>query len=146
MNMIFWAIVAIFALIGQARLIWREASATRREAAKRDHAAKQTSSAMDTLNIRILHSEASIDDVRQTIVAEFNESQAAKPRKPGPKFESYPDKRKGFRIRLRSANGKILFHTEAFTRRRDVDRAIQTIIDTVANARVVHLDKPQATR
>lgn len=48
-----------------------------------------------------------------------------------PRFEVYQDKRGGWRWRLKAANNRIIAQGEAHTRKRDADRAVRTIKETV---------------
>ena len=48
-----------------------------------------------------------------------------------PRFEVYQDKRGGWRWRLKAANNRIIAQGESHTRKRDADRAVRTIKETV---------------
>lgn len=50
---------------------------------------------------------------------------------PDPRFEVYKDASGGHRWRLRSANGRILCQGESHTRKRDAERAVKTVRETV---------------
>lgn len=47
-----------------------------------------------------------------------------------PRFEVYKA-RDGWRFRLKAANNRIIATGEAFTRKRDAERAVQTVKETV---------------
>ena len=48
-----------------------------------------------------------------------------------PRFEVYQDRRGQWRWRLRSANNRIIAQGESHTRRRDAERAVRTVRETV---------------
>lgn len=58
-----------------------------------------------------------------------------------PKFEVFKDRKKQWRFRLRSRNGKIIAQSKAYVSRRNAVLGIETVQDCAPDAVILYIDQ-----